>query len=184
MSENGFNKLYWGFLFVMIDFKINGFDILPDIIGYIFFAVGFSMLAVNSIYFVKARNFNIPMIILSVFFIYEKPAQGGGIQLGPLGWFGVLLGIASFVLGLLVIYYLFQGIKEMAGKQEQMDICEEADKRWNQYLLLQLASILSFILILIPPLAIVYIIVLLIISIVITYYIMQFMKKCGELLIS
>lgn len=180
MNENGFNKLYWGFLFVMIDFRINGFDILPDIIGYIFFAAGFSILAVNSIYFVTARNFNIPMIILSVFSIYEKPAQGGGIQLGPLGLFGVLLAIASLVLGLLVVYNLFMGIKDMAERQEKTDIYEEADKRWHQYLLLQLAAIFLFILIFIPALALVFIIVLLITSIVITYLIMKFMKRCGE----
>lgn len=180
MNENGFYKLYWGFLFIMIDFKINGFDILPDIIGYIFFAAGFSILAVNSIYFITARKFNIPMIIISVFSIYEPPVQGGGIQLGSLGLFGVLLGIASLILGLMVVYNLFMGIKDMANRQEQKDIYDEADKRWNQYLLLQLAAIFSFILIFIPALAVIFIIILLIISIVITYYIMQFMKRCGN----
>jgi hypothetical protein len=167
----------------MIDFKINGFDILPDIIGYILFAVGLSILAENSIYFVKARNFNIPMMILSVFSIYEKPAQGGGIQLGPLGLFGVLVAVAALVLGLLVVYNLFMGIKEMAESRGQIDIYEEADKRWNQYLLLQLAAILAFILVFIPPLAIVYIIIMLIASIALTVFIMQFMKRCGECLL-
>lgn len=35
MNESGFHKLYWGFLFILIDFRINGFDILPNVIGYI-----------------------------------------------------------------------------------------------------------------------------------------------------
>ena len=182
VNESGFSKLYWGFLFIMVDFRIQGFDILPDIIGYIFFAAGFSILAENSAYFKKAGYINIPMIILSAFSIYEKPAQGGGIQLGPLGLFGILIAIASLVSGLLVVYNLFMGIKEMAEKREQMDIYEEADKRWNQYLLLQLAAILAFVLIFIPPLAIVYIFVMFIVSIVLTVIIMQFMKRCGECL--
>jgi len=67
MVANGFNKLYWGFLFILIDFRINGFDILPDIIGYILFAFAFSALASGSSHFVLAGRYNIPMIILSTF---------------------------------------------------------------------------------------------------------------------
>lgn len=182
MNENGFGKLYWGFLFIMIDFRIQGFDILPDIIGYILFAIGFSVLAVNSEYFKKAANFNIPMIILSVFSIYEKLAQGGGIHFGPFGPLGVLLAVAGFVLGLLVVYNLFMGIKDMAEKQEQMDMCEEAGQRWEQYLLLQLAALFAIVLFFVPFISIICVIALLIASIAMTVVIMRFMKKCGECL--
>ena len=66
MVRSGFDKLFWGFLFVMIDFRIQGFDIIPDVIGYILFAVGFHMLAVNSTFFKKAENFNYIMVIVSM----------------------------------------------------------------------------------------------------------------------
>ncbi len=166
----------------MVDFRIMGFDILPDIVGYILFALGFSILAVESDFFSKASKFNVPMIVLSIFAIYEQPKQGGGVNVnwGPFGFFGILISIASVILGLLVVYNLFMGVKEMSEKQEQRDIYEEADKRWNQYLLLQVAGIFAFILIFIPPLAFIYIIALLIVSIVLTVAIMGFMKRCGE----
>lgn len=182
MNAGGFRKLYWGFLFIMLDFKLQGVDILPDIIGYIFFAVGFSMLATNSINFKKAGNFNIPMIIISVFYIYERPVQNEGVQFGPFGLLGIPITIGILVLSLLVVYYLFMGIKDMAQVQEQSNIYEEANNRWKQFLYLQLAGLLAFVLIFIPPLAIVYIIVIFIISIVMTGIIMRFMKKCGECL--
>jgi len=180
MNKSGFSKLYWGFLFIMIDFKIQGVDILPDIIGYIFFAVGLSMLAVNSINFKRAGNFNIPMMIISIFTIYEKPAQGVGIQFGPFGILGIPITIAILVLSLLVVYYIFMGIKDMALIQRREDIYEEADNRWRQYLLLQLAILPAFLFIFIPLLASIYIFVMLIVSIVMTRIIMQFMIKCGE----
>jgi hypothetical protein len=164
----------------MIDFKIQGVDILPDVIGYIFFAVGFSILAANSTYFIKARNFNIPMIILSLFSIYEKPAQGGGIQFGQFGVLSVILSIAALIIGLLVVYNLFMGIKEMAEIRRLGDIYEEAATRWNQYLLISIAGILGFILMFIPILLFAYIIVMLILSLVITFSIMRFMAKCSE----
>lgn len=44
MNESGFNKLYWGFFFIMFNFRIQGFDIFPDIVGYLFLASGFTTL--------------------------------------------------------------------------------------------------------------------------------------------
>jgi hypothetical protein len=182
MNQNGLMKFYWGFMFIMIDFRLQGIDVLPDIIGYLLFAAGFGILMSNSEYFDKARTLNIRMIILSIFEIYEKPAQGGGIQFGSLGIFGVLIGIAATVLGLMVVYNLFMGIKDMANQREQIDLSEEADKRWNQYLILSIAGIFAFILIFIPPLALLFIIGLLIAAIFLTIAIMGYIKRCSEIL--
>lgn len=180
MNQDGFNKLYWGFLFVMVDFRIQGFDILPDIVGYILFAIGFSILTASSIHFKTASSFNIPMIILSLFSIYEKPVQGGGIQFGPFGLLGIPIAIASFAFNLLVVYHIFMGIKEMAEKQDQLDIYEEADQRWQQYIILQVAAISAFVLFFIPVLSLAYILVIFVFSIFLTIVIMKFMRRCGE----
>ncbi|MBZ9687449.1 hypothetical protein G9F72_014050 [Clostridium estertheticum] len=180
MNESGFNKLYWGFLFIMLSFRIQGFDILPDIVGYLFFASGFSQLISNSKYFSIAAKYNMPMIILSILSIYQAPAQSGGINLGLLGIFSIPIAIASFVLNLLVVYNLFMGINDMAKKREQTDLVKESEEKWNQYKLLQIASVCSFILIFIPLLGVLYIIAILVISIVLTISILGFMKRCTE----
>ncbi len=180
MIQSAFRKFYWGFLFIMIDFRIQGFDILPDFIGFILFAGAFSILASNSEYFSSARNYNFPMIILALFTFYETPAQGNGIQLGYLGPFGIIIAIASIVLGLMVVYNLFMGIKDMAETHELMDIYTEAEQRWSQYLMLQIALLLAFVLIIFPPLAILYIVGLFIAAIVLTVRILGFMKVCEE----
>ena len=180
MNESGFTKLYWGFLFTMLSFRIQGFDILPDIVGYLFFAAGFSNLVSSSNYFSIATKYNIPMIILSVFSVYQSPAQGGGINLGILGIFSIPIAIASFVLNLFVVYNLFMGIKDMAEKREQFDLVKESDEKWNQYKLLQIAVLCSFIFIFIPILGVLYIIAMLVISIIITIVILGFIKRCNE----
>lgn len=180
MNESGFNKLYWGFLFTMLSFRIQGFDILPDVVGYLFFASGFSSLISSSNYFSIAAKYNIPMVILSLFSFYQAPVQGGGIHLGPLGILSIPFAITCFVLNLLIVYNLFMGIKDMAEKQEQSDIMIESDEKWNQFKLLQIAAIFSFILIFIPLLGIVYIIVILIVTIIITLGILGFLKRCNE----
>ncbi len=138
------------------------------------------MLAVNSTFFKKAENFNYIMVIVSIFYIYEKPTPGGGVSGIHFDLLGILLGLVSLVIGLIVVYHLFMGIKDMASRQEKAEIYDEAGKRWTQYLMLQLAVVVLFLLIFIPPLAIVFIVVLLVVSIVITVSIMKFMRKCGN----
>ena len=91
MNQRGFTQLYWGFLFVMLNFRIQGFDILPDIVGYIFFAFGFAALASNSEHFKKASRLNIPMIILSIFSIYESsPRLGINVNFDSANALGIL----------------------------------------------------------------------------------------------
>ncbi|MCC5910008.1 MAG: hypothetical protein JJT76_06175 [Clostridiaceae bacterium] len=180
MYVEGFKKLYWGFLFVMIDFRIQGFSILPGIVGFIFFFVGLGMLASNSEYFGKARNFATPMIALSVFTIYQRPHHDIGSQVGALWPLGILLMIASLVLTLLTVYNIFMGIKDMAQQQEEMDLYHEAEGKWKQYLGLQIALIFTFVLMVAPALLFMYAIVLFIATITIAVGIMKFMKKCGE----
>lgn len=179
MFESAFNKFYWGFFFIMIDFRLQGVDILPDIIGYCLFAAGLSILASSSSYFEKSKSLNIFMIVLSIFQIYERPAQGSGIHFGALGPFGFLIGIAAAILSLFVIYNLFMGIRDLAGEQAQINLSEEAEKRWTQYLVLQLSALFTIILLIIPPIAIISLIALFIFTIALTILIMGFMKRCG-----
>src|SRR5690554_2950696 len=161
MNESGFRKFFWGFLFFMIDFKLAGFDILPDIVGFILFAMGFNILAAQSTYFQKAIKFNIVMIFVSIFYIYEFPVQEAGMNINPLG---ILVSIVSLVLSLIIVYNLFMGIKEMAQAQEKRGLFVVAHIRWKQFLILQLATIFTFVLIFIPILLVVCIIALLIAS--------------------
>lgn len=181
MAVEGLRKFYWGFLFIMVDFRIMGIDILPDIIGFILFAMGFSALLEESDHFRSARDLNIPMIILSIFTIYERPAgQDGGVHFHPLWPLGILVGVAGIILTLMVVYRLFMGIEEMAGRRELRELSVEAGQRWSQFLMLQLAVVGAFILFIIPPLAVIYVIALLIASIILTVVIMGFIKRCED----
>lgn len=186
MNRKSFTQLYWGFLFIMLDFRIQGLDILPDVIGYILFALAFRALASNSEHFDKAFKLDIPMIILSIFSIYEKQEEtsvtnstGINVSFGSLGVVGVLISIASMVLGLVVVYHLFMGIKDMSYNTHQ-DIYEEADRRWRQYLMLNIALLLSFAVVFIPFVNYVYFIGLLVASIILVFVILGFMRRCGE----
>jgi len=167
----------------MLDIRLWGVDILPDVAGYIFFALGFSNLLENSFHFAKGKNFNLPMILLSIFQAYEPVnSQQSGINMGPLGGFGVLIGLLSLVLGLFVTYHLCMGIRDMAEQAGEDsiydDIYVEAEKRWKQFLAISIATLLSFVVAFIPFLAFFYFVGIIIASILLMIRFMQLMKKC------
>lgn len=183
MYSNGFNKLFWGFFFIMLNFRIQGFDIFPDVVGYLFLASGISNLRFSSERFAQAVPYNYIMIFLSLFSIYQAPAQGGGINLGSFGILGIPLFILSFIMTLLVMYHVFMGIKDIANQLEQYELAQEAEARWGHFKMLQIAFLFSFILIFIPPIAFLYVIVLLIVSFVVMINILGFLRRCSENLI-
>lgn len=178
MIKNGLNKLFWGFLFISINFRICGIDIFPDVIGYILFALAFNQLKENSDHFSKASTFNIFMIILSIFSIYEVQATNGGINLGPLGILSIPIGIASFILTLFVIYNLFMGVKELMSIHNNYTLAMEADERWKQYVALLIATAIAFIIIFIPVLNIIYALVLFGFSIAFLVKTLKFVNDC------
>lgn len=177
MIKEGFDRFFWGFLFIMIDFRIQGFDVLPDIIGFILFALGFKALAEQNSYFAKAKTINLVMVVLSLFQIYERPAEESGIHIQPLG---LVLGLVTLAFTLAVGYHLFMGIRDMASKQKRTDLEQEATQNWNYFVAIHMASLLVLILLFIPTLFIAVTIAIFIAAILLMLRFMRFMKTCGE----
>ncbi|MCY6957724.1 hypothetical protein [Clostridium brassicae] len=184
--KNGFTKIFWGFLFIMINFRITGFDILPDPIGYLLFFIGFKELSSKSNYFIKGRNCSIIMVILSIFTIYQTPPNGKGaglIKLGVLEKFIIPISIIVLIIGIYIVYNLFMGVKEMCHQQENTLLYDEAEDLWRKYIYLTIGIVFLGLLIHIPLIAILFAIVLAIASIILAVKIMKFIKKCESVLI-
>jgi|GEM_PF-2378158 len=63
----GFNRIFWGLLFVVLDIRINSIDLfLPDFVGYILIASGLGLLAPHDKWFRRARVMAIIMIFFSL----------------------------------------------------------------------------------------------------------------------
>ncbi len=181
VNEGAFKKLFWGFLFILINFRIMGVDILPDFIGYSLFFMALGELEENNYRFSTAKNLSILMIITSLFTIYEVQSQRG-IFSTPFGGFGILISIAAFIIMMILIYNLFMGIRDLAMQRNMNEIACEAEERWRGYMWLQMAIFIAFILIFIPFIGLLYVIGLFIAAIVIAVQIMKFMNKCSKYL--
>jgi len=178
--QRAFRNFYWGFLFVMVDFRLNGLDILPDIIGYAFFIAGLNLLKERNDRFRKARIFHIVMLFLSIFNIFERQVESTeGINF-YFNSFEFLIGILILIFTLLAMYNLFMAIKQLAEDYSYTDLSFEADQRWKQFVILQIASSITFLFIFIPILGFAYIFAVLIFAIWLTVKFMGFMTRCGS----
>jgi len=84
------------------------------------------------------------------------------------------------VLNLIMIYDLCTCISEMARAQGNLKLQENALTRWNYYLLATIAFMFSFVAILIPFLAVIFVLLLMVAFIVVIVMMMMLMKQAGE----
>lgn len=178
MIDSALRKLYFGFIFVMLSFRIQGFDLLPSIIGYILFAFAFRSLEKQSDYFSLAFKYNIPLIIVSIFSIYQNPSQATNLNFSPLSILVILISLISITLSLLVVYNLFMGIRDMAAQRDNDNLANESVDKWKQYMYLQVAFILAFILAFVPFLSIVFIFGIFVFTFIVLFRILGFIKRC------
>lgn len=163
----GFINIFWGLLF-FFDFRINNFDILPDVIGFILIFAGLNKLKELNENFKKAYNITIPLMIISL--IYFIPTEPNG--------FMILINIIGIVLRILLIYYICFGISELSNMSENLSLSEKAMKRYKAYLIIQIISTIGIYLV--PFLMVFMFIPLFIGYIVIIILLMGLMKQAEE----
>lgn len=177
MVKRALLKMALGFAFILVDVRVGkiNFDLVPDIIGYILFALAIRDLERRSECFAKARLFNLALIVVSIFTI----ARVGNTPsfIGPIGY---LIGLAGLILKLLVVYYLLMGTKEMLVMAGNRVLAAETDRLWLYFLILSAAGILTIFIATVPVLSVLYNLALLILSIVLLIMITRFNMAAGD----
>jgi len=129
----------------MFDFRINGFDILPDFIGYLLIFLGLSALVNLNEKFNKAKTLALPLIIISVLDIYQSPVPLNIGLMEPKTMIISLIGIISIILNILMIYNICIGIEEKAKESGNFVLGTLARSRWNLYLIFQIIFLVIFV---------------------------------------
>ena len=89
----GFNRIFWGLLFVVLDIRINSIDLfLPDFVGYILIASGLGLLATHDKWFQRARVIAIVMICFSLSDLVEVKVDAQQTPRLRREWISVLTG--------------------------------------------------------------------------------------------
>jgi hypothetical protein len=138
---SGFKVMFWGFLF-FFDFRIQGFDVLPDIIGYWLIYTGAGDLISHSSYFTMVRKYALPLTIVSIFDIYQiqKPIEQFSVD--PFVLLFSFIGLLITIVDLMLVFNLCYGIVEMARAVGNSQLSSNAEVRWK--LSLRKGSVLYF----------------------------------------
>lgn len=145
----GFNYIFWGLLCFLISFRVQGFDILPDFIGYILFIIGFTNLKDDNHRFPTARILSIILLILSLFDVYVSP----GATTDTFSFLS-FVNLIYMILNLVLIYHLCKGISEVALAHNEHQLVETAMLRWKLYFSGIIATSILFFLVFISPIII------------------------------
>lgn len=95
----GFNRIFWGLLFVVLDLRIDSIDLLlPDFVGYILIASGLGLLAPHDKWFRRARVAAIIMIFFSLTDLVEVEVNSSQAPIVRREWISLVTGDLSTLL--------------------------------------------------------------------------------------
>jgi len=136
-TERGFRRIFWGLLLVVIDFRLNGFDILPDFIGFAIIAAGLSLLVPLNPRFQTAKIMALILTVLSLVSLIEL-GDDGGAQGFMSGWFA--FGLLVTALDIVMVWQLCGGIIDLARERGFDDLATRASTRRGLYVGLHLTT--------------------------------------------
>ena len=126
-------QLFWGLLFVILDVRVNGIDLLPDFLGYITVAIGARGLIEASDRFRMAANLSWILAILSLPNVFVPRNT----------W--PMLGLVNIVFDCTMMWFLLGGLIDLALARGRLDLAEQAHNRRVAYLTLTcIVAIASF----------------------------------------
>lgn len=172
----GYDELFWGLLF-FFDLRINGFDILPNFIGYILIYNGLKKLSDRNVNFKSAKSIAFPLIFLSIPGIYQIQTSAYAAFSSPSIIFSAAIGIILTILNIILIYRICMGIAEEAGKRMNSELEAKAILRWKLYMTYCITFTLLFF---IPILLVVLFIPLFIFCVIVLILLMSLMKEASN----
>ncbi|SHF70569.1 hypothetical protein [Ornithinibacillus halophilus] len=146
--RNEFLKIFWGFLFVLIEIHIAVIDLLPDPIGYYLIYSGISSLTQEHQIGKKATNWASALCVISIPSVFVQQAVDTMRVLSEWSIYFLILGLLKLIL----VFYVFQVLLELAKRHEARDLASYTKKLFKAYVVIMLViQIIQPFIINIPP---------------------------------
>ncbi len=123
-----FSQLFWGLLVVIFDFSINGFDLLPDGVGYLIVAAGCRGLSQYSPKFATAGTL---CFVLGALWLLGFAVHGD---------LAIPFGLVTMIVDCAMIWQLLGGIGEFALSRQRQDLADRASNRRVAYVAIVVSS--------------------------------------------
>lgn len=130
--SKGFKKIFWGLIFLLIDFNLGPVSIFPDFIGFFLIFIGCSNLASEDISFEKASK----VASLWSFLVLANGIRGvlypfTNESLTMYSFLAIGIDLFLGIGRLYIVYHICRGIYNMAKNRELNYTMDHCRYRWN-----------------------------------------------------
>jgi hypothetical protein len=139
MMASAFQFMWFGYVF-LFDLRVRGFDILPDVLGYLLITAGLRRLGHLNDHFANAARLTPIAALISLADFYEPVGSGSSILTltgpsfrTPVGAVLTVAGIGLITLNLLVTWHLIAGIAQLASDRREDEITARVATLWPEY---------------------------------------------------
>ena len=133
-AEAPYNRLFSGLLLVLFDFRIASFDILPDFVGFYLAATALARLSLESNYYGKAKPFAFLLVVFSLTDFSNTNSLSVSVFIPSREHIAfMLISSAATILSVFMVYFICQGILELAYKLKAEELGHKARWRWRLF---------------------------------------------------
>ena len=141
MYESGYDKIFWGMIFIIFDINLGYINILPNFIGYGLIYSGLNILLVQHEVFKKGKMPATILILLTLKDIFHNPNNTSLLEGINLQYFSSLMGSLVSIINLYLIYIISKGIYELCEKRELKDLRDNIKSCWKFYFVISVISL-------------------------------------------
>lgn len=130
--ESGFRRIFWGVLFIFVEFNIGSVDALPDFLGAYLIYIGCNRLKDRENSFNKVINVAKSLIVLEIIklvVVLTIPFTNNS----PM-WQSMIMTFGDFWLGIMnlyILYYICKGIYNIAVENDFRFLMDTSNFRWK-----------------------------------------------------
>ncbi|GGM40784.1 hypothetical protein GCM10011351_28740 [Paraliobacillus quinghaiensis] len=138
--REAFHKMFWGFLFVLLEIHIIVVDILPDPIGYILIILGLAWFRESYNEAKKAHQFAIVLTVLSIpsVFISQQAVN----QIGTFGSASGTYGFIMQALNLILVFMVFQLLLKVADQAGENELVRGTTILFKMYMTVMILALI------------------------------------------
>ncbi len=136
---SAFQLLWLAFPF-LFDIRVMGFDVLPDVVGYVLMFIGLRRLASLNGHFAAAAKLAPLVALVSLADVYQPVAKGAAaLALGGPSFTttaGILFTVANSVLAILnafLVFHIVEGVIAVAKAKKNKEVVEAATPLAGEY---------------------------------------------------
>lgn len=138
-------RFSWGFLLVLLDFEIGGFDLTVDLIGFVLMRSAIVHLGTTRADYLKAKPYAVILAVLSVVNIVAPFFSNPSVQPNDeVHIFALAYGSIMMVLTLLLMERFLNALKHHAADVGLHVLAKEVNGRWLFYAITMIAHFLLF----------------------------------------